>query len=70
MVRAVTLYQGPQSYAGCSIHVLVRSPVVAGLREAYSLHWRRHPHIHVSLLFILFSLLSGRLCYGEARAGR
>ena len=49
-----------------------RSPVVAELREAYSLHWRRHPHVyaHIFLLLIPFSLPNGRLCYGEARAGR
>jgi len=58
MVRAVTLYQGPQSYAGCGIYVLVRSPVVAGLREAYSLHWRRHPHEFLFLFRFFYSLLS------------
>ena len=34
------------------------------------LHRVGTPHVHVSLLFFLFSLLNGRLCYGEARAER
>ena len=65
MVRAVTLYQGPQSYAGCGIHILVRSPIVARLREAYSLHWRRHPHAHV--LFFLFSSLYQAAAYAMGK---
>ena len=50
---------------------LVRSPVVAGLREAYSLyHTGTLMFLFLFSSFFPFSLLNGRLCYGEARAGR